>query len=622
MTRSQTWIHPSSRSGWLAAAATAGIVANGLRLRGRVAHLSVIDEALTLDTDETAMAVVTAAGVSVDDAVLAAATRHARREGLDVLDLVPGDLPLEQLLALVRTVDGSTYRNKPLAIGFGALQALVVDPAVLGRAGVTRIADLDPVEMVLLTTRLKQFAPRQTDLAIAPSLRSIALPDDQRMSVLRAQVGVAAPAVAGLAMLPSLAMLAALGSDPIWSAALVVASAVQPALITVKMPVQPRDVTSANMAVRLVREPLRALRTLRGKWQSSVRVPTDPRSIEERRPIYDELLAAGTDRFFEEPRTACPMCAGSDLTVHLTTIDLLQHKPGTFRLDVCNGCGHIFQNPRLSIEGLDFYYRDFYDGLGETDSEGLFAASDASYRGRAKMVARVEQPKRWLDVGAGHGHFCLIAAEELPDTHFDGLDMSESIEEAAARGWVEQGYRGMFPDLADRLAGTYDVVSMHHYLEHTREPLAEIEAAHTALVSNGLLLIELPNPESAFGNRLGRYWIPWFQPQHQNFLSIGRLATEVEARGFTVIDTEIGPAHQPVDLGGAAWMFAQHIAPRPVRPWLARPTVAQRVGRVAVFSVLGPIAAMGLAIDLARASRLQRNDRMSNTYRLLARRSD
>ena len=622
MTTTKNRIHPGSRSGWLAAGVTAGIVANGLRLRGRVAKLSVIDETLTLDVDETAMAVVTAAGVSVDDAVLASATRHARREGLDVLDLVPGDLPIEQLLALARSVDASTYRDKPLALGFGALHALVVEPAVLERAGVTRTTDLDPVEMVLLTTRLKQFAPRRTDLALAPSLRAVALPDGQRMAILRAQVGVAAPAAAAVPALSSLVMLAALRHDPLWSAALAVASAVQPTLITTRLRVQPRDVTPSNMVARSVREPLRALRTLRGKWQSSVRVPTDPRSIEERRPIYDELLAEGTDRFFEEPRTTCPMCAGTNLKIHLTTTDLLQHKPGTFRLDVCNGCGHIFQNPRLSIEGLDFYYRDFYDGLGETDSEGLFAASDASYRGRAKMVARVEQPKRWLDVGAGHGHFCLIATEELPDTHFDGLDMSESIDEAAARGWVEQGYRGMFPDLADDLAGTYDVVSMHHYLEHTREPLAEIDAAHTALASNGLLLIELPNPESAFGRRLGRYWIPWFQPQHQNFLSIGRLTTEVEARGFTVIDTEIGPAHQPVDVGGAVWMFAQSIAPKPVKPWLAKPTVAQRVGRLAIFSVLGPIAAMGLASDLARASRLQRNDRMSNTYRLLARRSE
>ena len=59
------------------------------------------------------------------------------------------------------------------------------------------------------------------------------------------------------------------------------------------------------------------------------------------------------------------------------------------------------------------------------------------------------------------------------------------------------------------MAGAYDVVSMHHYLEHTREPLDELDAAATALVPGGHLLIELPDPESRFPLVVGRWWIPW-----------------------------------------------------------------------------------------------------------------
>ena len=33
-----------------------------------------------------------------------------------------------------------------------------------------------------------------------------------------------------------------------------------------------------------------------------------------------------------------------------------------FTLEQCGDCGHVFQNPRLTPEGLEFYYRDFYDG--------------------------------------------------------------------------------------------------------------------------------------------------------------------------------------------------------------------------------------------------------------------
>ena len=152
----------------------------------------------------------------------------------------------------------------------------------------------------------------------------------------------------------------------------------------------------------------------RGRWLPETRVPADPRSTDERRPIYEALLAEGTDRFFEAPATNCPICNSPSIGMRLETTDLLQRKPGRFRLDECGECGHVFQNPRLSLEGLDFYYRDFYDGLGESDTDGMFAISDRAYRDRARMVARHGHPKRWLDVGGGHGHFCLIAAEELP----------------------------------------------------------------------------------------------------------------------------------------------------------------------------------------------------------------
>ena len=44
----------------------------------------------------------------------------------------------------------------------------------------------------------------------------------------------------------------------------------------------------------------------------------------------------------------------------------------------------------------------------------------------------------------------------------------------------------MFPELAPTMAGAYDVVSMHHYLEHTREPNDELKAARRVLRPGGL----------------------------------------------------------------------------------------------------------------------------------------
>ena len=242
----------------------------------------------------------------------------------------------------------------------------------------------------------------------------------------------------------------------------------------------------------------------------------DSERIAQLRPSYQEELARGTGRFFLPARTDCPWCLGTDLRRKFRTTDLIQGKPGEFVLDQCRGCGHVFQNPKLSQEGLDFYYRDFYDGLGAETTAKMFEGNGSKKRFRrsARALRRLALPGRWLDVGTSLGHFCATAKEVLPHTEFDGLDMGEGVEQAAKEGRIQEAYRGLFVDLADEMAGRYDAVSMFHYLEHTLDPHRELAAAHKALAPGGHLLIEVPDPESWSGRLLGRLWLPWFQPQH------------------------------------------------------------------------------------------------------------
>lgn len=49
-------------------------------------------------------------------------------------------------------------------------------------------------------------------------------------------------------------------------------------------------------------------------------------------------------------------------------------------------CAHIFQNLCLSIVGLNYYYWDFYDGLGEEGFEVVFGFSVELYWVRVRML--------------------------------------------------------------------------------------------------------------------------------------------------------------------------------------------------------------------------------------------
>jgi SAM-dependent methyltransferase len=326
---------------------------------------------------------------------------------------------------------------------------------------------------------------------------------------------------------------------------------------------------------------------------------------------------------FDARRSTCPWCGGGDLAGRLDTTDLIQHKPGRFHLDECRSCGHVFQNPALSLAGLDHYYAEFYEGDGAETWELAFAGMGPTYGRRMDALGRLTTPRAWLDVGTGHGHFCLAARRRWPDTVVDGLDLTGAIDEAARRGWVDRGYRGLFPDLADGLPRSYDVVSMHHYLEHTREPRRELAAAAKVLDAGGYLMIEGPDVESPWARRLGRWWRCWFQPQHQHFVPCANLLAALDDAGFDVVSVERGPAGEGLDVASAVAFWAAGTAPGPAASrWVPRPTARGRVRRVVTLAAAVPLLVVAGAVDAVKDARLRRPGTrgIGNAYRVIARR--
>jgi len=343
--------------------------------------------------------------------------------------------------------------------------------------------------------------------------------------------------------------------------------------------------------------------------------------IEERRPHYEALISEGTSSFFEEERADCPFCGGGQLRRLLRTRDRFQRKPGVFRLDECTGCGLVFQNPRLSPRGLGYYYGDYYEGLGAEATERYYGLGQ---RGKARQARRVEglaEPRRWLDVGGGNGSFCAAAAAVWPDTRFEVLDSSSLAQDAVARGRAAEVHARPLTDAAPDLAGRYDVVTMHHYLEHTTEPEAEIAAAHRALAPGGILVVEVPDPESRFGRLMKSYWWQWLQPQHLRLYPAAAMTRLLERNGFEIVRVERGAAHVPVDFVSTAALIGMRLMPVQVAPWTtARGGWRAAVGRLMLVAFL-PLLAGAFAADLIWAPAARRGRRLANVYAIVARRT-
>ena len=337
-------------------------------------------------------------------------------------------------------------------------------------------------------------------------------------------------------------------------------------------------------------------------------------------PYYDEQIGLGVERFLSPPRDDCPWCRSKELKVRIRLPDQVQGKPGRFTLQECRTCGHVFQNPRLSVEGLNFYYRDCYDGLGGATAEAMFSWGAELYLARARMVTPFLTPRTWLDVGTGYGHFCQQARTVWPEAVFDGLDMSDGLDAGVARGWLDHAYKGMFPDLVAEVAGRYDVLSMSHYLEHTTDPRAELDAAARALAPGSYFLVEVPDPECALGRILGRWWAPWGQPQHLHLIPLRNLMAALIERGLTPVAVDRGAAHIPVELTYVVMAMLAAAGPNPQIPWLRhKPLVARRYA--AVWKRASPLIAAAYKAD-QRTSPWLRRPGWANSYRILARRDE
>ncbi|MGW9210060.1 class I SAM-dependent methyltransferase [Embleya sp. NPDC055664] len=617
---------------WLALLIGLGLAGGTRTLRRRLHALPILPGLPILATVSTEgwqtgpWICVSATGVHPDEATIRAAVAHAERHDLLLLDLVPGDLPSDELLTLLARLDPDRIHRDPLARGRGAGHALLVHEDVLRRAAVPAddLVDPDGPALVELTVRLKPFAALGTGHAVAPGL--VAMRPDPRLRKRRLRAN-------GVPVWPTLignlgeaaAYAGACVTSPFWGAVVFLAMWSQPfAVVAGRSPVRPRDLGRAGALRPFLAVP-RWLRAVTGPRPTAAaqRPAPDPAAL---RPAYERSVADGLGAFFEDRRDTCPWCGSDRLAVHRRVRDHLQGKPGRFTLERCRDCTHVFQNPRLSLAGLDYYYRDFYDGLGGAGAEALFGTMSRTYRARAELLRRHTPedsgPRAWLDVGTGHGHMCVVGRTVLPNTVFDGLDMGDGVAEAARRGWIRTGYRGQFPDLADDLAGGYDAVGMHHYLEHTRDPLAELDAAAKVLVPGGRLLIELPDPQCRYGQLLRGLWLPLFQPQHQHLMPWRNLEAALHARGFTVLAREHGRAHQGNDFTGAVSQALTALGPNPAMPWVpGGPTPLRRARRAALVTLSVPCFVVAVLLDAVGAllARVAGEHGMSNAYRLLAR---
>lgn len=131
----------------------------------------------------------------------------------------------------------------------------------------------------------------------------------------------------------------------------------------------------------------------------------------------------------------------------------------------------------------------------------------------------------------------------------------------------------------------------------------------------------MPDPESRYARLLGRWWLPWLQPQHLHFVPVANLRRRLTDLGFTVLAEQHAEPHDPVDLLAAVWLALDHTAPREDAPWQPRrPGALLRALRTTVVLAGVPALALATLLDRFAVRPLSHRLRLSNAYRIVARR--
>lgn len=136
---------------------------------------------------------------------------------------------------------------------------------------------------------------------------------------------------------------------------------------------------------------------------------------------------------------------------------------------------------------------------------------------------------RILDVGCGDGFFLRSVKHIGWEVH--GIEMSEEAVHRAKNMGVEQMTQGTFDD-ASYPDNYFDVIRFWSVLEHIHDPVFTLAKVNRLLKPGGLLVLQVPNYQSAAARWAGPRWSAWDVPRHLYHFSYRSLKTLLEKSGF------------------------------------------------------------------------------------------
>jgi 2-polyprenyl-3-methyl-5-hydroxy-6-metoxy-1,4-benzoquinol methylase len=212
-----------------------------------------------------------------------------------------------------------------------------------------------------------------------------------------------------------------------------------------------------------------------------------------------------------------------------------------FDIVCCGQCG-VLQRATLptKAELAEIYSAAYFtddpaqpgrNGYAGYVDDGPFHRRTAQARlSRLEGHVAVRRP-RLLDVGCAAGFFVVEAAAR--GWAAEGIDVSDEMVEWGRANLGADITQGGFHDFGP-LEPAFDVITMWDYIEHSLDPVDDLERARLLLRPGGLLALSTGDADSLVARLSGSRW-HLLTPRHHNFF-FGRKALSrlLERNGFEV----------------------------------------------------------------------------------------
>lgn len=244
---------------------------------------------------------------------------------------------------------------------------------------------------------------------------------------------------------------------------------------------------------------------------------------------------------FDAPKSACGLCGSEKIFPYHQ-----DHKGN--RIFKCRNCKIQFMNPQYTDEYLAEFYSSYTKDEPQWD-EPLRYCHNFYFTIIEKYVS---PPGRMLDIGAGKGHLLSVAKERGWSPI--GYDVDCVTTKKTSRKTGIEISCGDFTKINWENRG-YDLITMHHVIEHLKSPLPYLRIIHASLQDKGVLFLALPNIHSLssrakfclekLGVRRRRVGAYYDTGHHLWYYTPHTLANLLSRFGFEVIHLRSGHQARP-----------------------------------------------------------------------------